>query len=164
MEQLVKYRNQQEIQGQDLQGLFSKNANSNYFPEQDKFYSWDELLKKLGVDGGKKSFLVFKNNKYITIQTDQIAFFYIRNETVTITTFQGVEYAINQSLDQVQGQLSSKTFFRLNRQYLINFNAIKEVEHYFARKLFVALVIPSPDKLLINKEKTSIFLNWLECR
>ena len=58
--------------------------------------------------------MVFKNSKYITIQTDQIAFLYIRNETVTITIFyKGVEYAINQSLDQVQGQLSSKTFLGL---------------------------------------------------
>jgi DNA-binding LytR/AlgR family response regulator len=79
-------------------------------------------------------------------------------------TFQGQEYSIAQSLDQVQGMLSVKQFFRLNRQYLINFSAVKEVEHYFDRKLFVKLVIASPDQLLIGKEKTSSFLSWLENR
>jgi two-component system response regulator LytT len=79
-------------------------------------------------------------------------------------TFQQQEYTLAQSLDQVQSMLSSKQFFRLNRQYLINFSAVKEVEHYFDRKLFVTLTIPSPDKLLIGKEKTSNFLNWLENR
>jgi len=55
-------------------------------------------------------------------------------------------------------------FFRLNRQYLINFNAIKEVEHYFARKLFVKLAVPVAEKLLVSKEKSTLFLKWLEER
>jgi two-component system response regulator LytT len=148
----------------DLQAAFEKVENFKNFFQQNTQPDLDGLLKKIGIDEGKKSFLVFTHNKYITIQTDQIAFFYIRNDSTTIMTFQGEEYSIVQSLDQVQGLLSSKQFFRLNRQYLINFKAIKEVEHYFDRKLFVKLVIPSPDKLLIGKEKTSVFLSWLESR
>jgi two-component system response regulator LytT len=148
----------------DLQLAFEKVENFKNFFQQNTQPDLDGLLKKIGLDEGKKSFLVFKNNKYTTIQTDLIAFIYIRNDSSTIMTFQQQEYAIDQSLDQVQNSLSAKQFFRVNRQYLINFSAIKEVEHYFARKLFVTLVIPSPDKLLIGKEKTSSFLNWLENR
>lgn len=149
---------------EDLEKAFEKVENFKNFFQQNTQPDLDGLLKKIGLDEGKKSFLVFKNNKYTTVQTAQIAFIYIRNESATIMTFQEQEYSIAQSLDQVQGLLSPKQFFRLNRQYLINFSAVKEVEHYFDRKLFVKLVIPSPDKLLIGKEKTSSFLNWLENR
>ena len=149
---------------EDLLAAFEKVENFKNFFQQNTQPDLDGLLKRIGIDEGKKSFLVFKNNKYTTVQTDQIAFIYIRNESATIMTFQEQEYAIDQSLDQVQSLLSAKQFFRLNRQYLVNFSAIKEVEHYFARKLFVKLVIPSPDKLLIGKEKTSGFLSWLEGR
>lgn len=149
---------------EELQDAFEKVENFKNFFQQTAQPDLEGLLKKIGVDEGKKSFLVFKNNKYTTIQTDQIAFIYIRNDSSTIMTFQGQEYAIIQSMDQVQALLSAKQFFRLNRQYLINFTAVKEVEHYFARKLFVKLVIASPDKLLIGKEKTSVFLSWLENR
>jgi two-component system response regulator LytT len=148
----------------ELSEAFEKVDNFKNFFQQNTQPDLDELLKKLGPDEGKKSFLVFKNNKYTTVQTDQIAFIYIRNDSSTIMTFQQQEYSLAQSLDQVQSMLSSKQFFRLNRQYLINFSAVKEVEHYFDRKLFVTLTIPSPDKLLIGKEKTSNFLNWLENR
>ena len=148
----------------ELTDAFEKVENFKNFFQQNTRPDLDELLKKLGPDEGKKSFLVFKNNKYTTVQTDQIAFIYIRNDSSTIMTFQQQEYTLTQSLDQVQSMLSSKHFFRLNRQYLINFSAVKEVEHYFDRKLFVTLTIPSPDKLLIGKEKTSNFLNWLENR
>jgi len=78
--------------------------------------------------------------------------------------FDKQEYFVNYSLDQVQNLLSEKQFFRLNRQYLINFNAIKEVEHYFARKLLVNSVIPMKSKLIISKEKVSDFLSWLDNR
>jgi two-component system, LytTR family, response regulator LytT len=136
--------------------------------QQDKQVDLDELLngllKRIAFDDGKKSFLVFKNNKYFTVQTDVIAFIYIKHTSPTIMTFQEQEYPIVQSLDQVQALLSPRQFFRVNRQYLVNFDAIKEVEHYFARKLVVNLIIPSPELLLIGKEKTSSFFNWLENR
>jgi two-component system response regulator LytT len=148
----------------DLQAAFEKVDNFKNFFQQNTQPDLDGLLKRIGLDEGKKSFLVFKHNKYTTVQTEQIAFIYIRNDSASIMTYQQEEYAIDQSLDQVQASLSAKQFFRLNRQYLVNFSAIKEVEHYFGRKLFVKLTIPSPDKLLIGKEKTSAFLNWLESR
>lgn len=149
---------------EELQMAFEKVESFRNFFQQNKQPDLECLLKKIGIDDGKKNFLVFKNNKYTTVQTEQIAFFYIRNETPTIMTFQTQEYSLSQSLDQVQSLISPKQFYRLNRQYLINFNAIKEVEHYFARKLFVRLTIATPDKLLIGKEKTTAFLNWLENR
>jgi len=149
---------------EELQTAFEKVESFRNFFQQNKQPDLECLLKKIGIDDVKKSFLVFKNNKYTTVQTEQIAFFYIRNETPTIMTFQTQEYSLSQSLDQVQSLISPKQFYRLNRQYLINFNAIKEVEHYFARKLFVRLTIATPDKLLIGKEKTTAFLNWLENR
>jgi two-component system, LytTR family, response regulator LytT len=60
--------------------------------------------------------------------------------------------------------LPDTQFFRVSRQYLISFNAVKEVEHYFARKLLVNLVVPVQDKLLVSKEKVSSFLDWLDNR
>lgn len=124
----------------------------------------DELLNKVSEDQGKKSFLVFKHNKYTIVPTDRIAFFYINNESPTIMTLDKQEFAITQSLDEVSGLLSAKQFYRLNRQYLINFSAIKEVEHYFARKLFVRLTFDTAEKLLVGKDKVTHFLNWLENR
>jgi two-component system response regulator LytT len=148
----------------DLQAAFEKVESFKNFFQQNTQPDLDGLLKRIGLDEGKKSFLVFKHNKYTTVQTEQIAFIYIRNDSASIMTFQQQEYTIDQSMDQIQNVLSAKQFFRLNRQYLVNFSAIKEVEHYFGRKLFVKLTIPSPDKLLIGKEKASTFLNWLENR
>lgn len=113
---------------------------------------------------GKKSFLVFKNNKYLNVATDNIALFYIRYESAMIMCFDSKEYFVNYSLDQIKRMLPETLFFRLNRQCLINFNAIREVEHYFARKLLVNPAIPLKDKLIVSKEKVADFLHWLDNR
>lgn len=124
----------------------------------------NDLLNRLALHAGKKSFLVFKQNKYTTVPTEQIAFFYVRHESTMIVCFDHQEYSVNYSLEQLQTLLTEKHFFRVNRQYLVSFFAVKEVEHYFARKLLVNLLVATREKLLVSKEKVSSFFNWMEDR
>lgn len=123
-----------------------------------------ELLSKVNPPAGKTSFLVFRNQKYTTIQTENVAFFYIRNDATYAMCFDRQEYPMSQPLAQIASQVSAVQFFRVNRQYLLNFKAVKEIEHYFLRKLYIRLVIDTPDKLFINKEKAHSFFAWLENR
>lgn len=143
---------------------FEKVDGLKNFFQQNRQPNLDDLLTRLASPGGKKSFLVFKHNKYFTVPTEAIAFFHVKYATTMIMSFDRQEYSVNQSLEQIQTLVTEKQFFRLNRQYLINFSAIKEVEHYFARKLLVILTVPVPEKLLVSKEKVSSFLEWLENR
>ena len=76
---------------------------------------------------GKKSFLVFKHNKYITVPTRHIAFFYVKYESPLIVCKDRQEYAVGYSLKQIHSLVTDQQFFRLNKQYLINFDAVKEV-------------------------------------
>lgn len=112
----------------------------------------------------KSSFLIYDRHKYIIVRTESIAFFYIKFETPVIVCFDGKEYFVGQSLDQLQGVLPAHQFYRLNRQFLVNFDAVKEVEHYFARKLLVNIIVPVKEKLIVSKEKVTQFLEWLDNR
>jgi len=113
------------------------------------------------TNGIKTTFLVYKNHKYTTVQADQIAFFYVQNNAVYMVCLDKREFVLNQSLDSISQSVSPVQFYRVNRRYLVNFKAIKEVEHYYNRKLFVKLLIDTPEKLLVNKDKTLTFLSWM---
>ncbi len=143
---------------------FKRTEDFINFFQQIRLPNLDDLITKLTGTIGKKSFLVFKNNKYINVRTENIALFYIKYDSPILMCFDKQEYFVNYSLEQIQNLLPDKQFFRLNRQCLINFNAVKEVEHYFARKLLVNLVVPTKDKLIVSKEKVSSFLAWLDNR
>lgn len=140
----------------ELKNFFQRNKKN--LPD------FDFLLTRHGEETGKRSFLVFKNNKYVSVSTENIAFFYIQYDAPAIMTFDKTEYPMTQSLDEVSKLLSPSQFFRINRQYLVNFSAIKEAEHYFSRKLILKLTIPTEEKLLVGKEKVTSFLHWLENR
>ncbi|SFO21943.1 two component transcriptional regulator, LytTR family [Chitinophaga sp. YR627] len=118
----------------------------------------------LPLQQGKKSFLVFRDNKYVVIAVDNISFFYIKNDFPALVTFDGKEYTLSQSLDTISAQLPPEQFYRINRQYLINFSAVHEVEHYFGRKLLVHLKTATPEKIIIGKNKATEFLHWLDNR
>jgi DNA-binding LytR/AlgR family response regulator len=152
------------ISKESIVNAFKKVEELKNFFQQSNQPDISELITKLGSPEGKKTFLVFQDNKYITVPTDTIAYFYIKREATTIVCFDKQEYVLPQSLDHVHSLLAPSQFFRVNRQYLINFSAVKETERYYTRKLFVRLVLPTPDTLLINKEKMYEFLNWLENR
>ncbi|ANI89275.1 DNA-binding response regulator [Arachidicoccus ginsenosidimutans] len=135
-----------------LQNFFQSNQNKA-----------QQIIQSFG-NSGKQNFLVFHRNKYIAIALEKIAYFHIKNDVTLIHTFDDDEYVINQSLDAISEQLPQGKFYRLNRQYLISFEAIKEVEPFFSRKLLVHLKVRTEDELLINKNKTTEFLNWLDNR
>lgn len=147
---------------ESLQSAFEKVALLKNFFQVNEQASLQ--INKLLDQAGKTGFLVFKNNKYSTIQTHDIACFYIRDEITTLVTVNSEEYAISQSLEELYKVLNPKQFFRINRQYLISYSAVKEVEHYFARKLLVKLNISTAEQLIIGKDKATLFLNWLDNR
>ena len=154
---------QTQLKLNDLNVIENPSGGSQFF-QRDTPYSIDDLLTKLEARTGKKSFLVFKHNKYFTVPIENIAFFYIKYESTVIACFDRQEFFVNYSLEQISNLVTDKQFFRVNRQYLINFSAVKEVEHYFARKLLVNLVIALADKLIVARQKSGFFLQWLENR
>lgn len=150
-----------------IKQLYAANPGTkviNPMLQQNGFLKLDDLVSQLTGTLAKKSFLVFKHNKYFTVSIENIAFFHIKFESPVITGLDGKEYPANYSLDQIQHLVTGKQFFRVNRQYLLNFTAIKEVEHYFARKLLVKLTLSTAEQLLVPKEKVRAFLEWMENR
>ena len=152
------------LSNEDIVHTFEKLLSFRNIFQQNSSPNLDNTANSSSAISGKKSFLVFNRNKYIIVPTENIAFFYVNYDSSILVCFDKQEYFVNYSLEQIQSLLTDKGFFRLNRQYLISFNAVKEVEHYFARKLLVNLVIQAKDKLLVSKEKVSSFLHWLDNR
>lgn len=148
----------------DLEAAFQKVAQFKNFFQQQTQTDWQDLIKRLDKPESKSSFLIFHNNRYITVRTEQIAYIYIKYDAPYIVTFQQQKYIIPQTLEQLQAQLSSKQFYRLNRQYLVNFDAIKEVENYSSRKLGLHLTVATEEQLVVGKDKMTQFLQWMENR
>jgi len=128
-----------------------------------KIQRYDSILDALIKRESSKyaSILVYHKEKILPIKMDEIALFYIDNEVTYLLTFTSQKYVAGKTLEELE-LLSGSNFFRINRQYLVNRKAVIDASRYFLRKLSVNLSIPYKEKILVSKEKTPQFLNWLE--
>ncbi len=109
----------------------------------------------------KDRFLVKLGDKLFTIPVNEIAYFY-RDDLVMLATKNNKKYVINYSLDELEHMLNSKTFFRINRQFVVNIESIVMVHNYFGGKLKVDLIPKPQSSVTISQEKASIFKDWMD--
>jgi len=133
------------------------------------FSSQNDLFIRMGTalltqKAYKTAFLVSYKDKMIPVATCDIASIYIADEAVRLITFSNQKYGLDYTLDEIENMLDPKLFYRVSRQYILHFKAITEVEHYFARKLAVKVVVVVPETIVISKAKASDFLRWMENR
>jgi two-component system, LytTR family, response regulator LytT len=69
---------------------------------------------------------------------------------------------VDYSLDEVITLLDPKHFFRINRKYLINIDAAKEIHPYFKGRLKLILQPNVDEEVLVSSEKAGEFKEWLD--
>jgi len=52
-------------------------------------------------------------------------------------------------------------FFRVNRQFLVNLHAIKEISIYSNSRLKVILNNFKEDEIIVSREKVQVFKEWI---
>lgn len=112
----------------------------------------------------KSTFLVSFRDKMIPVNSNDIIFFKITDDAVELCTKSNDRYRLPYSLDHIESMVDPKLFYRANRQYLIAYHAIKEVENYFDRKLLIKIDPLNPEPIIVSKAKSADLLKWLENR
>ena len=108
------------------------------------------------------SFLIRFREKMYPVAVSDIAFIALEHETAYLYNFKGEKHPIFKSLDEIENAIPPKQFYRINRQMIVNRNAIKEIEPYFNQKLVVQLTIQTTEQALVSRLKVAPFLSWLE--
>jgi len=104
-------------------------------------------------------FLVRSGDELISLPVDKIAWFYADKSTFCMTV-EGRIFSLSGSLRQLETQLDPAQFFRLNRKVITNRKAIHQVKRHFGSKLNIQLEPAAEFKVLVSREKTSVFKRW----
>jgi len=106
------------------------------------------------------SILVKYRDRLLPFSLDKIALFYVEAETTVMLAHNGKSYILTESLEDMEKR-TNQFFFRMNRQVLVNRNAIADVTDYFPRKLKINLSLPFHKDIFVSREKRSKVLAWL---
>jgi DNA-binding LytR/AlgR family response regulator len=111
----------------------------------------------------KSRFLIKIGDKYRSVPAREICYFHIIERGVFLNDYQGKDYGIDNSLDQLQGMLDPHKFFRINRECIINIEAITLMHSYSSSRLQLTLKDREKSELfVVSREKVSDFKKWID--
>ena len=87
----------------------------------------------------KERFLIKIGEHYRSVQTLSIHCFFIMERNTFIQTDTGKTYPIDYSLDKIEQLVDPGQFFRINRNFIVNFSAIQDILIYSSGRLKIIL-------------------------
>jgi two-component system, LytTR family, response regulator LytT len=108
------------------------------------------------------SFSIRHEDRTYFVLVDTIALMYLADETVCLIDFKGEKHYLNKTLDALELAVSGQQFYRINRQMIVNRQAIKDVESYPNQRIVVHLTVFTPENVLVPRLKVKPFLSWME--
>ena len=125
-----------------------------------------EKIKALASEGVAKNyknrFMVKVGDHIRSITADQILFFYADGRDVYLVTQQLRKFIIDFTLESLEDVLEPKTFFRVNRTYILNIHFIQDVVMYSNSRLKIATQPPWDKEIIVSREKVGEFKAWLD--
>ena len=92
------------------------------------------------------------------VQTDEVSCFYSENKIVYLQTKER-NYPTDFTLDELQELLDEKKFFRVNRQFIINSNFIKNIHTSPYYK--VEMEFQPEEEITVSRDRVKDFKDWL---
>jgi len=148
----------------DLEAAIAKfESFREIFIEGVMKHDYSEVLEAVrrGEKKYRKRFLVSKGSGFISLTTDEIAYFYSESRVTTAVTFNKQNHIVDYTLEVLEDELNPELFFRANRQIIVNVKSIERVDTYFGAKLKVRLNPPFHNEVMVSRLKATDFKEWL---
>lgn len=151
-----------EFAFEKFESRYEKEEDFSPLVTQEKDY-YKQLVES--ILNGKKEyrtrFLISGIKDYIKLETCDIAYFYSSQKATFAVGFDSEEHLLDYSLEQLENELDHKFFYRVNRQMIVNVDAVLKVSNATGNKLIVKTQ-PEPDfEIVVSRLKAVEFKKWL---
>ncbi|WP_258104148.1 LytTR family DNA-binding domain-containing protein [Marinoscillum sp. MHG1-6] len=142
----------------------------------DKYRSWATDKKTFDVDSVlsalkqqsssaayQERFLVTLGERLTSIPENRVAYFFSEDRYTFLVTKEGSQHIINYNLGDLEDAINPAKFFRINRKFIISFEAIKNMVAYSKSRVKIDLDPSAPKELdvIVSVERSGPFKKWL---
>lgn len=107
-------------------------------------------------------FLVSYRDSYKSVNVNDVEFIYSEFKISNLVLKSGLVIPISQTMEELEKELDPDVFFRANRQFFICVESIKSITNYFNAKLKVQLRLDPDREVIISREKSPLFKQWMD--
>ncbi len=117
-------------------------------------------------EGGQPQYLrrmlIRFSSSFRLVDMNDAAYFYTKDKiTFLVSRSSGKRYPVDYPLDRLETLLDPAVFFRINRQFIIHVQAIREMHPYSKSRVKVDLEPPTDQETVVSTERSSEFKKWL---
>ena len=120
-----------------------------------------ELQSKLQPKGFRKRFLVKHAQKLVSIDVEEIAYFYSDGRLNFFKTYDNRKFVVDYTMDELEEMLDPDRYFRISRAFYVSINSIDQIHDYFGNRLLLHLKPVVDKEAIISREKVTDFKVWM---
>ena len=120
-----------------------------------------ELQSKLQPKEYRKRFLVKQAQKLVSIEVDEIAYFYSDGRLNFFKTRDNRKFVVDYTMDELSDMLDPDKYFRISRSFYVSVDAIDQIHDYFGNRLLLNLTPALDKEALVSREKVMDFKKWM---
>jgi DNA-binding LytR/AlgR family response regulator len=108
----------------------------------------------------KRRFLIKSGNGYKFILTEEIGYFLAEDGVVFAVLMKGGKSIVENSITELAAMLDPEKFLQINRNTIVNINAIHKISDYFNRRVILDLM-PDHHEVIVSRERVQEFKEWM---
>jgi two-component system, LytTR family, response regulator LytT len=146
----------------DLKAALSKVQSRN--PQPTPIIDYNALAEAIlqKEKQKEKRFLIKIGPRFVTLNIEDVAFAYTENKIIYLVDKSGKRFPADQSLEQLESELGTERFFRINRSFIVCFDAICGMQQYTKGRVILQTNPPgNPDLMVVGADKSPFFKKWL---
>lgn len=106
-------------------------------------------------------FVIYAGQKIKVVKTTDIAYFYSIDGDTFLCSNSKENYSLEYSLDKLETMLDPAQYFRINRQFFVNLDAIKNMYIHTKSRIKLELNPPYSEEIVVSLNRCSDFRKWL---
>ena len=125
-----------------------------------------DLIKSLKTYSGntyQERFLITLGERIESIPISEVAYFFSEDRYTYLVGKSGRQHIINTNLGELEGRLDPNAYFRINRKYIIGYQAIDKMVAYSKSRVKIELIPEAPNAMdvIVSVERSGSFKKWL---
>jgi DNA-binding LytR/AlgR family response regulator len=141
-----------------------KNAITRYDDQHrhTDLAQFEAVLKQLQPET-KERFLIKIGDHFKPVRASAVRCFYILERCSFLRTDSGNNYPLDYSLDTIEKLVDPKMFFRVNRHFIVNISAIRDIYAWSSSRLKIILDgWDEKEEIIVSRDRVPDFKKWMD--
>ena len=120
-----------------------------------------KMVQDINTMRYKERLLIKRGQQLSYLKTESTAYCYADGKLCYAVDFTNNKYMLESNLSQLEEQLQPNKFYRINRQLLVNIDAVSKVHTWLGGRLKLELLPSTKSDTVVSRERVNGFKEWL---